>query len=45
MTSEEIEKVYRSLGRVEEAESAARFTKKLNEDKKRIEKAMEDLKI
>ena len=45
ITSQEIEKVLEILGRTNEAEEAARFSKKLTDDKKRIEKAMEDLKV
>ena len=45
ITSQEIEKVLKILGRTNEAEEAARFSKKLTDDKKRIEKAMEDLKV
>lgn len=45
ITCQEIEKVLKILGRIGEAEEAARFTKKLKEDQKRIEKALEDLKI
>jgi tetratricopeptide (TPR) repeat protein len=45
MTSQEIGKVLEILGRKEEAEEAAKFSKKLIDDKKRIDKAMEDLKI
>lgn len=45
ITSQEIEKVLEILGRKNEAEEAARFSQKLMDDQKRIEKAMEDLKI
>lgn len=45
ITSQEIEKVLGILGRENEAEEAARFSKKLTDDRKRIEKAMEDLKV
>ncbi len=45
ITSQEIEKVLEILGRKNEAEEAAKFSKKLVDDQKRIEKAMEDLEI
>ena len=45
ITSQEIEKVLDILGRKDEAKEAAKFSNKLIDDKKRIDKAMEDLKV